>query len=202
MPSVPDNSPAFPDDLDPDPFGLAHAAMDADAKELGPSSTDAHERGGALPVVGAAPALAERTAGVEPAGEAETATTAKLEALAPWAQGMAGREVEKLPQKCTLDAPSRVDPKGVAGRMHEALPPEAERESSGPPRKLSREDITKSKRPVEAMDTTLGIDARITRSQRPCPCKSVRQHHHEGSTTHLGPSTFSSSYIKEPACPS
>ena len=137
-----------------------------------------------MPVVGAAPALADGTASVEPAGEAETATTAKLEALAPWAQGMAGREVEKLPQKRTLDALSRVDTKGVAGRMHEALPPEVRREPSWSPQKPSREDvlstwegpgpwdrggrppwehIIESKWPVEAMDIARGIDAHIKR---------------------------------------
>jgi hypothetical protein len=49
---------------------------------------------GALQVVGAAPALAEDTAGIEPAGEAERATTAKSEALAPWTQGETRHEVE------------------------------------------------------------------------------------------------------------
>ena len=52
-----------------------------DAKKLELSSADAHERGGALPVMGAAPALVKGAAGVEPAGEAEKAITAKLEAL-------------------------------------------------------------------------------------------------------------------------
>jgi len=46
-----------------------------DAEEVEPPGVDAHERGGALPVVGAAPALAKGTAGVEPAGEAKRATT-------------------------------------------------------------------------------------------------------------------------------
>jgi len=52
---------------------------------------------GALQVMGAATALAEGTPGVEPAGEAEKATAAKSEALVPWAQGVAEREVERLP---------------------------------------------------------------------------------------------------------
>jgi hypothetical protein len=54
-----------------------------EAREVEPSSVNAHKRGGVLPVVGAAPALAEGTAGVEPAGEAEKATAAKSEALVP-----------------------------------------------------------------------------------------------------------------------
>jgi hypothetical protein len=53
----------------------------------------------ALPVVGAAPALAESSASVELTGEAEGAIAVKTEALVPWAQGVAAREVEKLPQK-------------------------------------------------------------------------------------------------------
>jgi hypothetical protein len=40
--------------------------------------------------------LAKSTAGVEPAGEAETAAAAKSKALAPWTQGETGREVETL----------------------------------------------------------------------------------------------------------
>jgi hypothetical protein len=71
---------------------------------------DAHERGGALPVVGAASALAEGTAGVEPAGKAEIATAAKLEALVPWAQGEPGREVDSLLQG------DRVTTRGAATR--------------------------------------------------------------------------------------
>ena len=43
----------------------------------------AHELGGALPVVGPAPALTEGTSSVEPAGEAERTTTGKLEVLVP-----------------------------------------------------------------------------------------------------------------------
>ena len=37
-----------------------------------------------MPVAGAAPALAEGTAGIRPTGEAETASTARPEALVPW----------------------------------------------------------------------------------------------------------------------
>jgi hypothetical protein len=53
----------------------------------------------ALPVVGAAPALAKSTTSVELTGEAEGAIAVKTEALVPWAQDVAAREVEKLPQK-------------------------------------------------------------------------------------------------------
>jgi len=54
-----------------------------------------------LPVVGAAPALAESTASVELTGEAEGAIAIKTEALVSWAQDVAAREVEKLPQKAS-----------------------------------------------------------------------------------------------------
>ena len=80
-------------------FGLAGAVMDVDMEEIDPLGIDTHERGGALPVVGVAPALAEGTAGVGPAGEAETASTAEPEALAPWMQGKTQHEVETPPQE-------------------------------------------------------------------------------------------------------
>ena len=48
-----------------------------------PSGVDTHKRGGALLIVGDIQALAEGTAGAEPAGEAKKATTAKPEALVP-----------------------------------------------------------------------------------------------------------------------
>ena len=70
--------------------------MNTDARKVEPSGVDTHERGGALPVAGAAPALAEGIAGVEPAGEAERAAAAKSEALAPWTQGETRPEVETL----------------------------------------------------------------------------------------------------------
>jgi len=72
----------------------------------------------ALPVVGAAPGLAEGTAGIEPAGEAERAAAAKSEALAPWTQGETRPEVERLPRE--------------GKRVHEPLP-------EAPPRKRERE---------------------------------------------------------------
>ena len=179
-----------------DRLGLACTVANVDVRELEPSSVDVYERGGALPVVGAAPTLAEETAGVEPAGEAERAAAAKPEALAPWTQGEAGREVETPPREGEQelkapphkgrrkpealppegerkrrttsprqskrgelepvlqprevsrdalrqsgrkrDAPSRVDRKGVAGCMHEALPPEVERERGAMPREDKR----------------------------------------------------------------
>ena len=52
-----------------------------------------------MSVVGVAPGLAEGTVGVEPAGEAEKAATAKLEALVLWTQDMAGRKLETLPRE-------------------------------------------------------------------------------------------------------
>ena len=49
--------------------------------------------------MGHAPALAEGTSGVEPAGEAERATAAKFEALVSWAQGVTGHDIERLPHE-------------------------------------------------------------------------------------------------------
>ena len=82
-----------------DPFEVACVAENADAGEVEPSGFDAYKRGGALPVVGATPALAEGITGVEPASEAEKAIVARPEALVPWAQDKAGRKVKKLPQE-------------------------------------------------------------------------------------------------------
>ena len=85
-----------------------------------------------MPVVGAAPALAEGTAGVEPASEAEIATAAKLEALVPWAQGEAGCEVESLPRGSNA----------IYEPPPEALPPEGWRSHEPPPRKGERQRTT------------------------------------------------------------
>ena len=49
--------------------------------------------------MGHAPALAEGTSGVEPAGEAERATAAKFEALVSWAQGVTRHDIERLPHE-------------------------------------------------------------------------------------------------------
>ena len=87
VPSIPGESPVALEVIDP--FGSAGMAENADAGEVEPSGVDTHERGGALLVVGTAPTLAEGTAGVEPTGEAERATAAKSEALAPRTQGEA-----------------------------------------------------------------------------------------------------------------
>jgi hypothetical protein len=92
VPSVLDNSPAFPGNVDP--FRLAGAAKYADAGEVEPLCVDTHEQGRAPPVAGTAPALAEATTGVEPAGKAEIASTAEPEALVPWTQDKAGCGLE------------------------------------------------------------------------------------------------------------
>ena len=61
-----------------------------------------------LPVVGAAPALAEDTVSVRPADEAETACTAKPEALVSWAQEAGHRhEVDAQPHKALLQKGKR-----------------------------------------------------------------------------------------------
>ena len=92
MPPIPGESPVALEVIDP--FGSAGVAENADTREVKPSGVDAHKRGGVLPVVGAAPALAKGTAGIEPTGEAERATAAKSEALAPRTQGEARWGVE------------------------------------------------------------------------------------------------------------
>ena len=82
-------------------------------------STAPCERGRVLVVTDVASALAEGTAGIEPAGEAEKPTTAKSETLAPWMQGDAGPRPETLPQdgghKPEPPRPPRRDPKRGAG---------------------------------------------------------------------------------------
>ena len=90
--------------------------------------------------MGAAPALAEGTAGVELAGEAEIATAAKLEALVPWAQGEARLEVETPPQE------GRRKPEALplsGEHMHkpplEALPLEGWHNLGAPPQKREHE---------------------------------------------------------------
>ena len=74
------------------PEGRGNA--DTDAREVGPSSIDTHKRAEAPPVVSAALAMAEGTAGVESAGGAEKVTAAKPEALKSGAYGEAGSRHE------------------------------------------------------------------------------------------------------------
>ena len=170
----------------PDPLGLVGTVVDVDVREVEPSGINARERGGASPVVGTTPALAEETAGVGPAGEAETANTTRPEALVPWAQDKTGRgrEVNKPP--------------------HEALPQKGERNVEALSRKRERhpnkgalalwdlggrpprERTLDSKRPIEAIDTAPGI---VAHKKNPgcAEVESVKQHHPEQSTTHLGP---------------
>jgi hypothetical protein len=109
-----------------DHLGPAAMAENADVRLPEPSSVDAHERGRALPVVGAAPALAKDTAGVEPAGEATRAAAAKSEALVPQAQGEAKREIETSSE-------------GEGQRKPEAPPRKGKHEVNPLPQKLERE---------------------------------------------------------------
>lgn len=62
------------------PLGLVGVTENAEAEEVEPSGADAHKREGALPLVGAALALVERTASVDLASKAEQAMAAKPEA--------------------------------------------------------------------------------------------------------------------------
>jgi len=100
------------------------------AKAIESMVVEAHEPGGASLDANGAPAPTEGTASVELAGRAEGATTAKPEALEPWAESEAWRRLETLlppPQKgsggpgsppreapsvgmCRHDQPSRESP--------------------------------------------------------------------------------------------
>ena len=81
VPSVLDNLPAFPGNVNP--FRLAGVAKNADSGEVEPLCVDMHERGRAPRVAGTVPALAKAIAGVEPGSKAEIASTTKPEGLVP-----------------------------------------------------------------------------------------------------------------------
>ena len=130
----------------PDPLGLAGAVVNADADEVEPPGSDVYKRGGVLPVAGAAPALAEGTASVEPAGKADRAMAARSKALAPPMQGKAWREVEMplregkgepdalpqaLPGKRKLGPPEAPPQRGR--HNSKVLPPDGERECGTTP---------------------------------------------------------------------
>lgn len=68
-----------------------------------PLDVDAHAQGRSLLVAGTALALAEGTAGVEPAGEAEGATAAKPEVLVPSANDKAVRGHEMAPREMPIE---------------------------------------------------------------------------------------------------
>jgi len=159
VPSVLGDSPAFPEVINP--FELVCVAEIADAEEVEPPGFDAYKRGGALLVAGAALALTESTTSVEPASKAEKAVAAKPEALVPWAQDKAGREVETPPREgereldvlppqgeCMVKAtppqgeanrkvemPSK---KGKSAKCTEALPPEGEHERGATPQGVAK----------------------------------------------------------------
>jgi len=178
-----------------------------DVEEVEPSGVNAHERGEALPVVDAAPALDESTSGVKPAGEAEKAVAAKSKALVPQAQGVASHEVERLPQKggrkpealppeseCELNASLRGIPDNGKRRSgREALP---QSKCNPPPQrvpnvgalttwhpggKLLKERILESKGPIEAKKNNVtDIDAsNKTSNTWPPQNKSVKRHHQQ-----------------------
>jgi hypothetical protein len=66
-------------------------------REVKHPCVNAHKQGGALLVIGTTSALAERIAGIKPAGKAEIVTATKLKALVPWIQGEPGHKVNSLP---------------------------------------------------------------------------------------------------------
>jgi len=88
---------------DLDNLGPACTAENPDIGKVKPSCIDVHKQGGALPVMGAAPALAEGTAGVRPAGEAETASTARPKALVPWAKDKVVRSHKRCHQRVSTN---------------------------------------------------------------------------------------------------
>ena len=139
-----DDSPVpFGSPGDPDSLGFAFTVANTDAKEVEPSCADVHERGGALPVAGAAPAPTESTTSVEPASKAEKAVAAKPEASVPWAQEKArrGREVDVPPREAL---PQKGERRPNKGSQREPIRPqgEAPRGDEGaleiPPRKRER----------------------------------------------------------------
>jgi len=65
--------------------------VNTDAGAVESAGVDAHELGGALPVVGAMPGLVKGTASIELASGAEKAAAAKPEALGPGEYSKAGR---------------------------------------------------------------------------------------------------------------
>jgi hypothetical protein len=109
----------------------------------------------ALPDVGAAPALAESSASVELTGEAEGAIAVKTEALVPWAQGVAAREVEKLPQKAGSKVneppPEALPQKGE--RNPEALSRKRELERRSPERGRTRTRLAATRSVVRGTAT-------------------------------------------------
>ena len=131
-----------------DPLGLASTVVNADANEAEPPGFDAYEQGGALPVAGTTPALAEGITGIEPASEAEKAIVARPEALVPWAQDKArhGHEVDAQPHKAlpqkgkrnTEALPQEVQ-QGDKGAL-ETLPRTHECKPDWLPREVSHED--------------------------------------------------------------
>jgi len=96
------NVPVIPEG--PDPLGLAGVVMNMDLRKVKPSCVNAHEQGGVSPIVGAALALAEGTAGIGPTGKAETATTTEPKVLVPRVQDKVRRrrEVDAPPQEALL----------------------------------------------------------------------------------------------------
>ena len=123
-----------------DILGPAAMAENANVRLLEPSSVDAHKQGGALPVVGTAPALAEGTASVKPAGKAEIATAAKFKVLVPWVQGEARLEVKTPPQegRCKPEA-LPLSGKHTHKPPLEALPLEGWHNLGAPPQKREHE---------------------------------------------------------------
>ena len=179
VPSVLGNSPVFPEN--PDPFGLPGADKKADVPGVEPLCIDVYKRGGALLLVGIAPALAKETASVGPVGKAEKAVATKPEALVPWAQYKARRgwQVNEPPHEVPLQKDERNAE--VLSRKYKRCLNKGRHKLNCPPRELShevvlstwegqgpwdpgggpaREQIAKSKGPFETKKNNVaGIDA-------------------------------------------
>jgi hypothetical protein len=115
--------------------------------------------------MGTAPALAESTAGVRPAGEAEKATTAKPEALIPWVQDEAADGLERLPREGKYMHESPPKAWASADQAHSRT----ERVSAKPTRCRRVSPVTKSGRRGESASASLGYCKSRRRARISCP---------------------------------
>lgn len=85
---------------DLDCLGLAFTDTNPDLRKAQLSSVDAHERREAMPIVGTAPAMAEDTAGVELASEAERPPPPSLTRWCPGRKTRPGVDVKWRLKRC------------------------------------------------------------------------------------------------------
>jgi len=109
-----------------DHLGLAGMAKNADRRDVEPSGVDKHKTGGAPSVVGAAPGLAEGTAGIKPASGAESAAAVKLEAFEPRAYGKGMGRKPHCKARPGEKSRCRRQRASVSPRLHPRSPDEGE----------------------------------------------------------------------------